>query len=67
MAEANGPTAQLCQWADTTKFQDIPEGVRQETVLDVDVFMAIEIEIEEVTAPGPPAEPGAAFEAEKVD
>ena len=32
MAEANGPTAQLCQWADTTKFQDIPERVRQETV-----------------------------------
>ena len=32
MAEANGPTAQLCRWADTTRYEDIPEGVRRETV-----------------------------------
>ena len=32
MAETNGPTAQLCRWADTTKYEDIPEGVRRETV-----------------------------------
>ncbi len=32
MAETNGPTAQLCRWVDTTKHQDIPEEVRQESV-----------------------------------
>ncbi len=32
MAEANGPTAQLCHWAGSTRYEDIPEGVRRETV-----------------------------------
>ena len=32
MAAANGPTARLCRWAGETGYQDIPEGVRRETV-----------------------------------
>ena len=32
MAANNGPTAQLCRWAGDTKYPDIPEGVRRETV-----------------------------------
>ena len=32
MAAANGPTAQLCRWADATGYQDIPEEVRQESI-----------------------------------
>ena len=32
MAEANGPTAQLCHWAGSTRYEDIPEWVRRETV-----------------------------------
>ncbi|MCH8897403.1 MAG: MmgE/PrpD family protein [Chloroflexi bacterium] len=32
MAEANGPTAQICQWAGGTRYEDIPEEVRRETV-----------------------------------
>ena len=32
MDEANGPTAQICQWAGGTRYGDIPEEVRRETV-----------------------------------
>ncbi|MCH8744165.1 MAG: MmgE/PrpD family protein [Chloroflexi bacterium] len=32
MAEANGPTAQICQWVGGTRYEDIPEEVRRETV-----------------------------------
>ena len=32
MAEANGPTARICQWVGGTRYEDIPEEVRRETV-----------------------------------
>ena len=32
MAEANGPTAHICQWAVGARYEDIPEEVRRETV-----------------------------------
>ena len=32
MAAATGPTATLCQWANATSYEDIPEGVRDETI-----------------------------------
>ena len=32
MAEANGPTAHICQWVGGTRYEDIPEEVRRETV-----------------------------------
>lgn len=32
MTETSGPTARLCQWVDNTTYENIPEGVRRETV-----------------------------------
>ena len=32
MAAATGPTARLCQWANSTSYEEIPEGVREETI-----------------------------------
>jgi len=32
MTETNGPTSKLCQWVGNTTYENIPEGVRRETV-----------------------------------
>ncbi|MFQ6030622.1 MAG: MmgE/PrpD family protein [Dehalococcoidia bacterium] len=32
MAASNGPTSKLCQWVNSTRYEDIPEEVRRETV-----------------------------------
>ena len=32
MTETNGPTSKLCQWVGDTTYENIPEGVRRETV-----------------------------------
>lgn len=32
MTDTNGPTSKLCQWVDNTTYENIPEGVRRETV-----------------------------------
>jgi 2-methylcitrate dehydratase PrpD len=32
MASGNGPTSKLCQWVCSTRYEDLPAGVREETV-----------------------------------